>query len=293
MNTKTKMMLGLSILTAGTLAAGATGTFAWFTTNKTAKATYSKVIAQADTQKIKVEIGGVTDTGIEKGSNYNSTDGTWLSEAKSGVSAKSFTGDISSADGMTLVKPQWVSSATNNSPVEGVRAAKETEFTQFYVALTNTGTSSVKIFLNEKTTITATDSTKKADTALANWTRVAIIETTLTEAPTKVQTEGTLKALYENYDSGSTKTNYVKGVKTDDTDALDIQAVDDTTHQVGSYSAVTSSTLTSTKGYLGEFEKNTTKYYVVTVWMEGTEAENQDTAEGGAVDVTLGFTGIE
>ncbi len=297
MNTKTKIMLGLSVLTAGTLAAGATGTFAWFTTNKTAKATYSKIVATADTQKIKVVIGGVTDNGIATGTNYDSTTDTWSTEAKSGTSANSFTGDVSSADGLKLVKPQWVTSAANDAPVYGIRDAKTTEYTQYYVALTNTGTSSVKVFLNQNTTITATTADKNEDEALAKWTRVAVVETTLTAAPTTVQSTGTLKALFENDVTGALKSKYVSGVTagTDETTLTvsDLPTASESVHQVGKYSTVTSSTATTVKGYLGELAKDETKYYVVSVWMEGTEADNQDAAEGGAIDVTLGFTGIE
>ena len=55
-------MLGLSALTAGTLAAGATGTLAWSTTNKTATAVYNKITAQGTQGNLNISITGVTDT---------------------------------------------------------------------------------------------------------------------------------------------------------------------------------------------------------------------------------------
>ena len=58
-------MLGLSVLTAGTLAAGATGTLAWFTTNKTATATYKIIVAVGTQGNIKATISGVTDNAIK------------------------------------------------------------------------------------------------------------------------------------------------------------------------------------------------------------------------------------
>lgn len=295
MNTKTKMMLGLSVLTAGTLAAGATGTFAWFTTNKTAKATYSKVVAQADTQKIKVVLGGITDTGIKEVSNVDD-DGNYLEAATSSTSASSYTGDISSADGLTFKKPIWAAQAGNDQPVTNVRDAKVSEFTQYYVGITNTGNQTSKIFLNQNTAISALDSSKSADTALAKWTRVAVVE--VNEKPTEIVTKGTLKVLFEQEDTDKTTTSakdsYVVGVKTDDGTKLDIGSVENATHHKGDFNTVTAATTTSgNNAYLGEFAKGATKYYAISVWMEGTESNNQDAAVGGEISVTLGFTGIE
>ncbi len=299
MKNKTKIMLGLSLLTAGTLAAGATGTFAWFTTNKSAKATYSKITAQADTQKIKVVIGGITDSGVAEGSNYNDTNDSWLEAATSGVSASSFTGDISSADGLTFKKPIWESNAANTAKVLGVRDAyngvnvvgKAAEYTQFYFGLTNTGTTSVKVFLNQNTLIEAASTTSDADKALANWTRAAIIEAG-TEKPEQVVTEGTLKVVFENDVTGSTKGKYVKGVKENDATALDIVDITSNYHK-GKFSTVTKDASTTSDAYLVTLASNETKYYAVSVWMEGTESDNQDAAADGSVNVTLGFSGIE
>ena len=45
MKTKSKLLLALSALTVGTVAAGTTATFAWFTTNRTAEAHMTNVTA--------------------------------------------------------------------------------------------------------------------------------------------------------------------------------------------------------------------------------------------------------
>ncbi len=104
MNTKTKLMLGLSVLTAGTLAAGATGTFAWFTTNKTAVAKYTSIVAKADTRKLKVTMGTLTDSGLTtEETNYDESKSEWKDEVKLSSTA-SYTSDISSGDGMTFKK---------------------------------------------------------------------------------------------------------------------------------------------------------------------------------------------
>lgn len=173
MNTKTKMMLGLSILTAGTLAAGATGTFAWFTTNKTAVASYTKITARADTRKLKIDMAGLTDTNLStEKSNYTAATTTdaekWADEVKL-ESTASYVSDISSKDGMTFVKPVWVNGAANSAYVEEklkTVAAKDSMYTQYYVKLTNTGSAKMKVFLNQTCAITATSSTTEADLSL-------------------------------------------------------------------------------------------------------------------------------
>ena len=56
MKTKAKLVLALSVLTAGTAVAGATGTFAWFTTNRSATLVYSNVTAVNNHGTLEVEL---------------------------------------------------------------------------------------------------------------------------------------------------------------------------------------------------------------------------------------------
>ena len=67
------------------------------------------------------------------------------------------------------------------------------------------------------------------------------------------------------------------------------------THKLGAFDAVVSGTTKTTGNvaYLGELTANATKAYIVSVWLEGTESDNQDAAAGGSVNVTLKLTGIE
>ena len=102
MNNKTKIMLGLSALTAGTLAAGATGTLAWFTTNKTATATYKNIVAVGTQGNIKATISGVTDNAIKTKTEGNDFEATGSASKMS---------DVSSKDGMKFAQPDWVSKA--------------------------------------------------------------------------------------------------------------------------------------------------------------------------------------
>ena len=57
MKTKAKLILAMSVLTAGVVAAGATGTFAWFTTNRAAQLNYTSVTAQKNAGNLDVVMG--------------------------------------------------------------------------------------------------------------------------------------------------------------------------------------------------------------------------------------------
>ena len=109
MNNKTKIMLGLSALTAGTLAAGATGTLAWFTTNKTATATYQKVTVIGTQGNLNVAIEGVTT-------------GSGTSQAGTTTTAQGGTiSDVSSKDGLTFYQPDWKGNAGNHAEVNSIK----------------------------------------------------------------------------------------------------------------------------------------------------------------------------
>lgn len=294
MKTKAKLVLALSVLTAGTAVAGATGTFAWFTTNRSATLTYSKVTAQSSNAKLEVTLGGITDSGLEKKSNYNDKDGTF-SDTIALESAKSFTTDVSSVDGKKFYKPDWKGVAGNTAEVYSVKEASD-GFTQFYFTVKNTGNTKTHVFFNEGTAVKANADGKTADVALAKWTRVAVLETTNTEAPKAADVaDATLKVMFENVDSGSNKGQGIASTAVTTENKATLTDVATATHKVGAFEAVVSGVTKTTNNvaYLGELAANTTKAYIVSVWLEGTESDNQDTAAGGAVDVTLKLTGIE
>ena len=297
-------MLGLSALTAGTLAAGATGTLAWFTTNKTATATYGNIIAQSTSNKIKLEIQGITDINA-KGSNVDEEGN--FNEIATATSQLSYTSDVSSKEGKTFVKPVWEGQAANSAKVSDLKTltANDKAFTQYYIKVTNQGavegndnkSGSLNIFLNDNTTITPTTKDNSKDNALANWTRVSVLDAG-EDIPTSESAETyTLKTLFEK-NVGNT-TSYVSGIKADSTGSktLDIKQyteAEEKLHKTTDFTTVTTSTTTTDNpAFLGKLEAGKSRYFMVSVWLEGTEADNQDAAIGGSISVSLGFTGIE
>ena len=270
MNTKTKMMLGLSVLTAGTLAAGATGTFAWFTTNKSATATYSNIIAAGTQGNIQASIQGITDTNADgkKGATTTAT-GT-----------ASYISDVSSNDGIKFVQPDWVGESGNTKTANSLIdvSKKSGYFTQYNVTITNvtqanaSGDNTVKVVLSSMTL--TSDFTE-----MLPWTRVAVItaasftgvgETTATSAA----------GVYTSAVTSGTNDKYVSALGTDNTLTL------------GASSVKSTSDLGTNKIEIGTLKAGETKTIGISVWLEGTANgdTNQDAAKGKAVKVALEFT---
>ncbi len=296
MNNKTKIMLGLSVLTAGTLAAGATGTLAWFTTNKTAKATYNNIKAVSSTEKIRMEIGSVTESGKGSVSNYDPDTGNWKNEVQY-VGSASMVSDISSSDGKTLVKPIWTAQpGGTGTNFNKIRNAAPTEYTKFWIGIRNDGTNAAKVFLNSETLISAS-ADKENDKALAKWSRAAVIDCGTSETKPDSFKEGNTICVFENEDAETEKDKYVSNEVSDTAGKITLGTVDTNKHVIGSFPSIQEGTteLTNPKAYLGNFAQGDTKthYYVVTVWLEGTESNNQDAAIDASINVTLGVSAVE
>ena len=275
MNTKTKMMLGLSVLTAGTLAAGATGTFAWFTTNKTATATYSNIIAAGTQGNIAASITGITDTAAK-------TTGDPVTEAKV-LGSSSYISDVSSNDGIKFVQPDWVGESGNSKTANSlIDVSKKTGyFTQYNVTIKNTtakdttttGNAEVKVELSG---MTITTSATSFDTS---WVRVAII--TGSNFSAIGETTGTTAGVYTSAVTKGTNDKYVSALKDDKTLTLsdaDVKAVTDLSTNKITVKDSLAAGATETIG--------------ISVWLEGTanSTGSQDNAKGQTVEVKLEFT---
>ena len=273
MNTKTKMMLGLSVLTAGTLAAGATGTFAWFTTNKTATATYSNILAAGTQGNLQASISGITDT-----------DATGA-KAKDSVctATNSKTSDVSSKDGINFAQPDWVDASGNGTAIEfnSIKdvTSKANYYTQYAVNLYNVANENGGSTAgNIKVQLTGVEIT--GDDFIKSNVRVAVIAEGYTTT-TGYITSGTTLGVFSN----NTQKTYVlsqtgKGTMGDalKTDATIITAASALTNAI----TVKDSLAADSNCTVG-----------VSVWLEGTLADVQDTAIGQSVSVKLTFSAAD
>ena len=284
MNNKTKIMLGLSVLTAGTLAAGATGTLAWFTTNKTATATYNNITVQGTQGNLNVSIKGVTAYGKDHDFSASATAG-----------GESFISDVSSQDGLTFTQPNWKTSAGNDTALEinGVNDVTEASgyFTQYLVTIKNVskkeGADDTQAAASTTLKVSLSSVSITGGTNAQNWTRVAINQNVDAKENDKnsylVAKGGTasLLAFFQNEDKA--KNQYVsKPATTEPTTMGNVLKNCD--------KAPTLSRETKAENFI-TLKNNESTVLGVSVWLEGTMANTQDTAKGEQVAVTLTFTG--
>ena len=283
MNNKTKITLGLSVLTAGTLAAGATGTLAWFTTNKTATATYNNIKVVGTQGNLGVEIKAVN------GDATIANDAEHATSTATGTGA--FTSDVSSKDGINFYQPDWTSVSGNGdsvafnkvNPVSG----KSGYFTQYQITITNKASedaATVDVAL-KGLTITATDNKGAASTAIANWVRVAVM-TDVTEQDGFFKSTGTGNEtkVYQNVVAAETS-KYIDGTGYEakagtigqvvKTDLAPVQASADLNYKAPNKK--------------WEIAKGGTFTVGVAVWIEGTMSDNQDIAKNGSISVAMTF----
>ena len=282
MNNKTKIMLGLSALTAGTLAAGATGTLAWFTTNKTATATYSKITVQGTTGNLKVEINGLTDKNVTK------TDDK-VNATATGV--QSSTSDVSSKDGINFYQPDWKGTQGNDQPYNKIKdVSHETGFfTQYLVTIKNdvgTATNSKLDVYLSGVEITVSGDTQNTYT---KWVRVAVTSIA-TEDDVK---KGFLKAGEGSqtyvFESDVSLDSYVSGADTVAGDKLSSKI--STTWEAGVLNATgTNLSIEPTAWKNLPNEAGSFKTLGVSVWVEGTSANNQDDIKNKEISVKLTFS---
>ena len=275
MKNKTKLMLGLSLLTAGTLAAGATGTFAWFTTNKTASATYSNIIAKSTTGSLGISMHGITEPSLEDGSEAEDNEASL-------TGTTSYTTDVSSGDGATFAQPKWKTNAGNDKPYYEVTdvTAKTGYFTQFYITLQNNGGAAVTVYLDTGTKVSAGTPGKSADDALASWTRVAV---------NNLDQSASIVASGTKIFGGSAMGNQYVAPTTSAGEKLALQNLSATV--LTTFSDISAGAVENQK--LFALEPGAHKNVGVSVWMEGTAATSQDNAKGGIVNVDLKFYAVE
>ncbi len=298
MKTKAKLVLALSVLTAGTAVAGATGTFAWFTTNRSATLTYSKVTAYNNHGTLDVKIYNLSDT--ETAPTNTPAEGSKPAVHSVVGSAKSTTTDISSADGVKLVKPIWTGESGNNKKAEKLVDAEAGEYTTYYFTVANTGTGStpLNVFLDVGTCIKASAATEEGqqakNAALSKYSRFAINYFGDAKAPTasdKLNAANTKTV--ENAD-GSNSGQYIDALTAGNL-VVAKNLPTSVKSFVGPLPAVSSETATTEKSFLTKIAPGKTQYFTVTVWLEGTKGDGTDfnACAGGSIDVDIVLAAFE
>lgn len=307
MKTKSKLLLALSALTVGTVAAGATGTYAWFTASRTATLTYSNITAANTRGSLQIKYTALNNSpdlsNDESGNDGKLTPSGDLTKYSNSVTVATATNitDVSSRDGSAFYSPVW---GTAETPVTYTTATSG--FIVFSIELKNAGDGDVDAYLDKSATSIS------GENELARWTRVAINVQKDASLPTTFGTND-ITSQYGHFvfmdndkttDTGVDLTSYVSATQ---------QPEGATEYSIGHYDTASttdkfyetvdsipampasSSVEDPTKyvSYLGEIKAGFSIYVNVAIWMEGSIINNQNDAIGDSINVKLGFGALD
>ena len=307
MKGKTKALMAISALSVGALAAAGASTFAWFQVNRTVALAYSSVTMQNRSAELSGKLIGLD--GVAATENGHKISG-----------ATSTASDVSSKDGKTFYSPDWGMEIGNDKAPVRVNDVSEggenTYYAEYAFSLTHKGIKQgeagynaktdrpFEVYLTAGTKVFAHDDSeeaqKKANEAATSWTRVAILQGENPQTPIAshddiVSSELTPILTFESKPAtGVTadKTKFVQSKNLTSDDKLDLASYQDSDcHYVlgdeGVFANTSKDSNASSKNYLSTIASGTTSYYVVRVWLEGSENNDQRSAQGGKVDINL------
>lgn len=284
MKTKSKLLLALSALTVGTVAAGATGTYAWFTASRNATMNITNITATNTRGNLNIGYFDLEASAPITGNTTNTVQLTCDTPLY----------DVSSRDGETFYAPVW---GTGDTPI----AYKDTTegYLTFGIVLSNQGTDPISCYFDSaNSSITGT-----GNEPLARWTKVAINSQGSGDAqPTSFGTNDITQPGHfvfmqntEGSEAGSLKT-YVDGITTDDTATYD-EGDNFFTTVAGVDPMPTNGTNDEQLAcYLGDIEGTTGSNYLyvtVSIWMEGAIVQNQNDASGKTISIKLAFGALD
>ena len=311
MKTKAKLILAMSVLTAGVVAAGATGTFAWFTTNRAAQLNYTSVTAQKNAGNLSVWMGrqNSAGNGWEKITEAKTSVGGTMATAS--VDAATQMSDVSSQDGVTFWKPIWKTISGEGQAIDRLDPGSRTvDYSVFYFMVENSGTRNLEVYLNSATGINpATEAAK--DTNAASFTRIAINKTQQDGTnvyPVTTLQKSTPTWTIEKDNSSKSDGKYLAWDGQDGTKPTkaDSVAINEAESHINLFkikndaplSSISSSSKNNKQLLCTLAPKDTEGYrawFTVSVWLEGTksDADEFQSAVGGQVNITLDLAGVE
>lgn len=284
MKTKSKLLLAISALTVGTVAAGATSTYAWFTASRKATMNITNITATNTRGNLNI---GYFDLQGETGVNGGTTNTATLTSDTPLY-------DVSSRDGQTFYAPVW---GTGDTPIS-YKITTEGYLT-FGIVLINQGTDPISCYFDSaNSSITGTE-----NEPLARWTKVAInAQTEGSEQPTSFGANDITQPGHfvfmenTNDDEADSLSKYITGTSTSNTATYEegdnffttVKGVDPmpTDNQNNEELAC----------YLGDIQGTTgvnRLYVTVSIWMEGAIVQNQNDASGKMINIKLAFGALD
>ena len=299
MKAKTKSLLALAGITTLMAGAAGTSTFAWIQVNRAVTASFTNLGVKTNRASLHAEW-------VPMHHEVLGDDKTVLD-----VASGQATYDVSSGNGLAFYSPEWEKTDGNNQPVTAVRdvtsevgvAYAEAGLKLYAASVDASGNpvdsgtvSNLDLYLTKETVI------ESASHIAEKWTRVAILKSS--DVPGSGSESLTHVVTIENGNAGLTKDNFINAASGP---AASLTLTDFATANVlhayapfkdyheGFVNGTTCQTdpAGSPAFKIGGLTANAPAYYVIRVWMEGTEADNQETALEETINVALGITGVD
>lgn len=296
MKTNNKIILGVSVILAVSLATGATATYAWFRVSRTANVNVIDTSLYGDGSSLSISYYVLPDSGALTASSAISTTKGF------DVSGTAIT-DVS-GDGKVFYKPSWdPTKAVTEFSATGINqvtnSTSKTYYVRFGIAFKNTGSSSFGIYLNDGcavTPVTATGGTSEENAAqqvkndrAAKTARLGFWDDGGATALSVWQpdiTDGTTAAEFKYLAKDSAGTAY-------DYPGFSLLHPDSTIFHAGSFSHLATAPMTADPGQkVLTVASNSTTRAELAIWTEGTLALTTNEAQGGHLNVSLNFIAL-
>jgi hypothetical protein len=311
MKNKTKVILGLAAMLAGTVGVAGVSTFAWFTTQNTASISFEDAHVVSDSETVTIDYVkgsgancGITDAMVTTAGVTTNPRGFDIANAKVDVR------DVSS-DGVNFYRPQWNDPVNPNAAeataksIDGplTQSSTASKWVEFQMTVSNKGQEAVSLYIESTSHLEALASSTNAfassQAALA--TRVSLSDGATVKSIWQPNSDTAYKALKKNTEG----TGQAYGLTNAPCDLVDLTS-DTTLKEVfheGAYSAVGSSVADfDAKADKGQKvvslaavtdATNSTKVITVRAWIDGTITAADNDCIGGDVSWTLSFKAIK
>lgn len=283
MRNSTKLILVLAAGMAVTAGAGATATYAWFRTTRTAEMSIANASiwgnGDLNVAYEPVDFGGVSSSAVNNKNGFDMT------------SASNNVTDIS-GNGIAMYQPNWNPNVAENveealSINSVANSASKTYFIRFGVVLTNKGSEPFNVYVNGGSAVSPVSSAD-ADVASSKSIRMAFWDqssSTIYSTWQPDDTDGTDASSYHYVIPSTGKTLY--GVS--DFDVANPAA---TTFHAGDFNVITSAAQAVDGQKIVAVPGNSSVTVQVSVWIEGTLASATKTCVNGKVSIILDLIAI-
>jgi hypothetical protein len=304
MKNKTKVVLGLAAMLAGTAGIAGVSTFAWFTTQSTADLGFTDAVVRGDNTYIGV---GFSNPQPENG--FSTTEGV----ANNGVTITPSTNDKEvkitgaavkmidlSGDASIFYHPNNYQKNSDTETAQSIthytaNTSTVTYFLTYNITVTNKADTPTDVYLNSAS-VTAVSTAAPADVAAAKATRVAIFDVSTPATPVlKTMWQQTTETSY-SYLKTVANTGAIFGLTGQECEPQTINPAatnpTDPVEQVFHVGAFTASGTTDKGQSLGHLAAlGDTKTYNIRMWIEGTMKVAINTCIGGHVALALQLRG--